>query len=155
MTTADEARPLIREGPTVVMQGYSSNAVKNPLPASDLKITLKGVVGIFFAAIIVFALAAITSRTIPWGGNSASSNSETDESASSRLTADQALYGVPSTHGLVKPFNGTHPTRTSTEDCTGAGRLPPILAVICSIRAHVQQCLLLVCVWLPLSAFGT
>ena len=121
--TDDESRPLIREAPTVVVQGYSSHAAKKKQPAhaSDLKISLKGVVGIFFAAIILFALAAITSRTIQWGDSSASSDAGTEDSNTSRLAADlaevepTAAAAVVSGHGLVKPFNGTHPTLTSTE----------------------------------------
>lgn len=119
MTTNDETRPLIREGPTVVVHGYSSHAARKPPPAGDLKITLKGVVGIFFAAVIVFALAAITSRTILWGDSSSSSDSVMNKSATSRLAADPEPNDEPSRHGLVKPLNGTHPTLTSTQDCTG------------------------------------
>ena len=157
MTTADETRPLIREGPTVVVQGYSDHAARKP-PPDDLKITLKGVVCIFFAAIIVFALAAITSRTILWKDSRASSDSRTIESTTSHLAANAESDDVLSRHGLIKPLNGTHPTLTSTQECTGAGRFAnrslDVYFQWLSRACGRQPCPLLVCVWLPLLPLG-
>ena len=130
MTSADETRPLMQGGgPTaVIVQGYSSHA-RMQKPPGDRKITLKGVVSIFFAAIIVFLLAALTSRTILWEDSTASS--DTDESATTSRFEYEDVGGYPaaaaaaaiySGHGLVNPKNGTHPTQTSTQQCTGAAQ---------------------------------
>ncbi|CAN0431229.1 unnamed protein product [Pylaiella littoralis] len=127
MATSEEARPLIQ-------CRSATNAGENVSLAAEKDrkgTTLKGVVITAFTALTVFLLAATASRTIFWEDRSLSVENTTtvdgeeggDASVDSppEAAADSSLR---SPSGLINPYNGTHPTLTTTEDCTADTSLP-------------------------------
>lgn len=101
--------------------------------------TFKGVVTTALAALAVYLVATTVSRTLLWEDSNLSveqtidgEEGEGDGSASSSLSKSP-LDAPPTTttaavesasapdsllSGLIPPYNGTHPTQTTTEDCT-------------------------------------
>ena len=61
----------------------------------------------------VFIMAALASRTIMWESSSLVEDTVYENGGNSTNGSWEALSG------LIDPNNGTHPTLTTTEDCTG------------------------------------
>ncbi|CAN0031532.1 unnamed protein product [Ectocarpus sp. 12 AP-2014] len=113
MATTEEDRHLIQRlrSPGAADASPGAGRALKPLPFS-----LKGFLTTFFAVLLLYLLAAMASRVIKWAS---------DES----LTAERvesSLGGAEDTRlsGLVNPNNGSHPTLTTTADCTGDTHLP-------------------------------
>lgn len=133
--SADERQPLIQEGAREAGEGEERATAAISATGTDvatinlhraaskvfeggMKLTRKGVLSVFFAALVVYLLAAAVSRTLAW------ESGDEDESVATRLYMDPRLSsGVEGTGGLVPPMNGTKPTLTSTRDCTGDTRM--------------------------------
>ncbi len=117
MATNDEERkPLIRPQSS---EGAPEGPKKSGKPR---KATLRGALCTAFIAVGVYLFAALAWRTIMWEDDGLTTDTVTggDGQSESSLDADAAVVG-PS--GLVNPYNGTHPTLTSTEDCAGGEKV--------------------------------
>lgn len=108
MATTEEDRLLMQRlrSPGAADASPGPERALKPLPFS-----LKGFLSTFFAVLLLYLLAAMASRVIKW----ASEDSLTAE------TVESSLGGAEGTRlsGLVNPNNGSHPTLTTTADCTG------------------------------------
>ena len=65
------------------------------------RVSLRGALGVFFCALVLFILSYLASRSIFY-------------SSSDTVAVDLAYSGT----GLIWPLNGSHPTLTSTSECT-------------------------------------
>lgn len=113
-----------KEG-TFLIQGFAPTKESGPdilqscclnPPDRGSKLTLKGVLRTFFAALFLYVLASGVSHVILWGESAAG-----EESVESYLSEDRLNSRIPtSQNALVHPTNGSHPTLTTTEECSGA-----------------------------------
>lgn len=119
MTTAEETRPLLH-GPQAAGESRSTTAAENDRRGT----TLKGIVITALTALAVYLMAATASRTIFWEDSSLSvEETMVDGGEGGGSSLDSTLAATADSHllssGLVNPNNGTHPTLTRTEECTG------------------------------------
>lgn len=132
MARSEEERPLM-SGPSVAGAAASpTKAGKGP--------TLRGVVVTGFVAIGVFIVAALASRTIMWEDSSLAEETVYESGGDS---TNASLYAVS---GLINPNNGTHPTLTTTEGCTGGTYVcttaETCTSMVCYVRVDSLACLL-------------
>lgn len=139
MTAAEEARPLLQDRPPssaaagAAVEGCCSPSTSTtPARNKDRKgTTFKGVVTTALAALAVYLVATTVSRTFIWEDSDLSveqtMDGEGDDDSStpkSSLDAPPAAESSSSAaaasllSGLIPPYNGTHPTLTTTEECT-------------------------------------
>lgn len=69
------------------------------------RVTLRGALGVFFCALVLFVLSSLVSRSFFYSRTSAREESVAFDSTD--------LKGK-----LISPRNGSHPTLTSTSECT-------------------------------------
>ncbi|CAN0039334.1 unnamed protein product [Ectocarpus fasciculatus] len=120
MAMTEEDRPLMQRlrSPGAANASPGARNALKPLPFS-----LKGFLTTFFAVLLLFLLAAMASRVIKWASDS--------EDSLTADTVESSLGGAEGAHlsGLVNPNNGSHPTLTTTADCTGDTHFPVLAGV--------------------------
>lgn len=118
MATSDEERkPLIQPQPSEI-------APERPKKAGKArKATLRGVLCTAFVAVGVYLFAALAWRTIMWEDDDLTTDTVTGGDGPSESSVD-AYSAVVEPPFLVNPYNGTHPTRTTTKDCSGGKKVP-------------------------------
>lgn len=109
MTRSEEEKPLMQGPPVAGAAEYPSKVGKGRAKGP----TLRGFVVTAFAAMGVFIMASLASRTIMWEDGALSEETVYENGGESTNASLDALSG------LINPNNGTHPTLTSTEDCAG------------------------------------
>lgn len=109
MEKLEEMFPLMQGVPST--DGEHRSGLRVSMDAR--KLSGRGIISIFFTVLIVYVIAAAASRAIM-----GKDDDETDVE-SFHLAADSATGTSDSLHNLINPINGTHPTLTTTEACTG------------------------------------
>lgn len=109
MTKSEEEKPLVQGPPAAGTADSLTRAGKSRTKG----LTLRGLLVTAFAAMGVYIMAALVSRTIMW-----------EDGALTAATVygnggDSANSSLDAVSGLINPNNGTHNTLTTTEDCTG------------------------------------
>lgn len=109
MARSEEEQPLM-QGP--IADGAATSPAKTGKGRKNGP-TLRGAVVTGFIAMGVFIVAALASRTIMWEDSSLASETVYDNGG------DSTNASLDAVSGLINPNNGTHPTLTTTEGCTG------------------------------------
>lgn len=109
MAKSEEEQPLVQDstaaGTAESLKKAGKGRTKGP--------TLRGLVVTAFVAMGVFIMAALASRSIMW------ENSSLVEETVYENGGDSNNASLEAVSGLINPNNGTHPTLTTTDACTG------------------------------------
>lgn len=113
MAQSEEEQPLVQGPPAAGVAGSHATAKAGKGKGRTNGATLRGLVVTAFVSMGVFIMAALASRTIMWEDAALSAETVYGSGADASNASADALSG------LIPPYNGTHPTLTTTEDCTG------------------------------------
>lgn len=110
----EERQPLVQPTPSA-----GGGTWGMPKASESQYLTLKGILCMFAIAFVLFVLSASLSRTI------------TEEDIDTKLivSPDMVNEGEQSMEinsGLINPYNGTKPARTTTSDCISDMSLPVV-----------------------------
>eukprot|EP00752_Nemacystus_decipiens_P016488 g14739.t1 len=119
MAKSEEEQPLVEDPAAAGGAGSPTKPSKRRTKGP----TLRGLVATAFVAMGVFIVAALASRTIMWEDPSLVEDTVYESGGDSTNASLKAVSG------LIDPNNGTHPTLTTTQDCTGDYSLPVLTGV--------------------------